>query len=159
MVELAAVFFWILALSSYPTIFFLSLKKSVSFTSKRRVANSRTLASLVAIYLETALLSSLVSYFFPYDWPPYVAFFITLLAIVLTASYTLKDTFDLTYWKSILAYFLWQCLSMLLGGLLAATLLVAMFETMLTLLLIITSMLLSWWMWKAEPAANASKWK
>ncbi|MBO3804039.1 MAG: hypothetical protein JTT11_09275, partial [Candidatus Brockarchaeota archaeon] len=151
MVDIAALFFWALGLSSYPTVYFLSLKKSASFASKRGAAISRVLFCLVAIYLETLLLSSLVAYFFPYGWPPYVAFFITLLAIILTASYTLKAAFGLSFRRGILAYTLWQCLSLLLGALLVVTLLAAMVKTLLTFLLIIALMLLSWWRWRAEP--------
>lgn len=73
MEEIAALFFGVLSLSSYPLVFFLSLKKSVSLASKRDASGSKALFSLVAVYFETAFLSFLIAYAFPSDWPPYAA--------------------------------------------------------------------------------------
>jgi len=78
MEELALLFFEVLGLSSYPLVFFLSLKKSVSLASKRNAAGSKALFSLVAVYFETVLLSFVIAYFFPSDWPPYVASLVAL---------------------------------------------------------------------------------
>jgi uncharacterized protein YjbI with pentapeptide repeats len=148
MEELAVLFLGALGLSSYLLSFSFSLKKSVSLVSKRNAAGSRTLLSFIAIYIETALLSSLIEYFFPLEWPPYAAFFIEFLVIVFAASYTLKASFDLSYWRGILAYFLWLLLSFVFGSLLAITLLAAMFETVFTFILFIALALAVWWMWK-----------
>ena len=104
MEELAALLFWVLGLSSYPLVFFLSLKKSVSLMSKGNAANSRTFASLIAVYLETALLPSLIAYSFPSDWPPYVASLLALASIILAAVYTLRSTFKLSFLKDVLAF-------------------------------------------------------
>jgi len=157
MEELVALFFGVLGLSSYPLVFFLTLKKSVSLTSKRNATGGRSLFSLVVVYFETALLSFLIAYFFPSDWPPYAASLVALSAIVLATGYTLKAAFDLTYWRGILAYFLWQALSLALGGLLVVTVMAAMLETIFTFILIVALMLSAWWMWGGQLGLKAGR--
>lgn len=115
--------------------------------SRRSASDSKAFFSLIAIYLDTALLSFLIAYFSPSDWPPYTASLVALSAIVLTAGYTLKAAFDLPYWRGILAYFLWQALSLALGGLLVVTVIAAMLGIIFTLIMIIALMLVAWWMW------------
>jgi len=58
-----------------------------------------------------------------------------LATVVLLASYTLKAMFSLSLRRGILAYFIWQALSLTLGGLLVVTIFTVMLETIFTFIL------------------------
>jgi len=132
MADVASLLFMVGGALSYPLFFHLSLKKSLSLVSKEKVANGRILLSLVILYLETValvMLSTPLS-FIP---PSYFGSLIALSAIVLLASFTLKAMFGLSFRRGILAFALWQVLSLALGATLMATVLAAMFQTILTI--------------------------
>jgi len=146
MVDAASLLFMAGGASSYPVFFHLSLRKSLSLVSRKKVANGRILLSLIILYLEAvalAMLSTPLS-FIP---PSFLASLIALSAIVLLASYTLKAMFGLSFRRGVLAYYLWQVLCLALGGLLVVTVIAAMLETVLTFILIIAFTLTAWWMW------------
>jgi len=146
MVDVASLLFMAGGALTYPLFFHLSLKKSLSIVSREKAANGRVLLSLIILYLETVALVMLST---PLSLIPlsYFSTLIALSAIVLLASLTLKALFGLSFRRGILAFALWQVLSLALGAMLMTAVLVAMFQTIVTIVPIIALMLLAWWMW------------
>jgi len=130
-------------------LFHLSLKKSLCLVSGEKVANSRVLLSLVVLYLEAVALVMLST---PLSFisPSFLASSIALSATVFFTSYTLKAMFGLSFRSGILAFVLWQALSLALGGLLVVTIIAAMLETIFAFILIIAFALAAWWMWSGQ---------
>jgi len=146
MVDIASLLFMVGGALTYPLFFHLSLKKSLSIASGEKVANGKVLLSLLILYLEIVALVMLST---PLSLIPlsYLSSLIALSAIVLLASFTLKAMFGLSFRRSILAFALWQILCLVLGATLMATVLAAMFQTILTIVPILALMFLAWWMW------------
>lgn len=145
MTDVASLLFMIGGALSYPLFFHLSLKKSLSIVSKEKIGNGRLLLSLIVLYLETVALVML-SMPLSFASQPYLTSIIVLSAIVLLASLTLKVLFGLSFRSGILAFALWQVLSLLLGATLIVTILASMFQTILTMIPILALMFLAWWM-------------